>query len=503
LDNSIDGATPGIRNDSEPTLGTQEPLLRMAAEHTDGSHGNTSFSDRSVHETEVRNTENMNSLDSGVNCVTEEAVKSLESERARPDGTEEQEDQLLRERLSLVVNAPLETVHVPPEHSESTIPIAPSSPREDLDQQLSESDPALPTSEVVTPVLERPIGQENETQETTIISGMKSTPPKSNSDGTPTPTEIPTPSRIQEDVKMLTSRLEIGLGTSIEFTAPPEVVTRSLSRQALPSSTPRPDYFSETPDAAPSHDSHGADTNAFRKDVERVSIKEITDEPSLDASSSLDAPTLASLNEINNDPMKPVDEDGNIETNGLLSTPIAAPLRIPDHETGADTTGSEPVIIDTRTGAPLMELPDNDEGQADATTQARIQMDRLTSTRPEPPSSPRSELEFETSEVSTPTTAATPLVLLSAEDTGHSVRSESNRLDFVDDARSERSVGTSIAPIAPNSPRFITPLLTPSLDPDESSLYEVGICFLFGSVTKRCGRVDAHQAFCAHRVNRL
>lgn len=42
--------------------------------------------------------------------------------------------------------------------------------------------------------------------------------------------------------------------------------------------------------------------------------------------------------------------------------------------------------------------------------------------------------------------------------------SGSLRPDFVDDARSENSMGSSVVPIAPNSPRFISPIPTPSLD---------------------------------------
>ncbi|KAG8802949.1 hypothetical protein FRC17_006305 [Serendipita sp. 399] len=148
-------------------------------------------------------------------------------------------------------------------------------------------------------------------------------------------------------------------------------------------------------------------------------------------------------------------------------------------------TGSEPPQIVSSVPKdghliPIVIKETNDDAEG------RPEVQRLLSTTPEAPTSPRDELE-DTSHIATP--IITPVriqesVPYTAPDTTQetvpvdqsvptvAVTAPKDGLDFVDDARSDRSVGTSVAPIAPNSPRFITPLPTPSMDSTEFSLYQ-------------------------------
>ncbi|KAG8849073.1 hypothetical protein FRC20_002392 [Serendipita sp. 405] len=113
--------------------------------------------------------------------------------------------------------------------------------------------------------------------------------------------------------------------------------------------------------------------------------------------------------------------------------------------------------------------------------EGRPEVQRLLSTTPEAPTSPRDELQ-DTSHIATPIAmpvaipeSIPPLISDANVDDVPTVQitAPEKDLDFVEDARSERSVGTSVAPIAPNSPRFITPIPTPSMDSTTFSLYQL------------------------------
>ncbi|CCA71043.1 hypothetical protein PIIN_04978 [Serendipita indica DSM 11827] len=128
---------------------------------------------------------------------------------------------------------------------------------------------------------------------------------------------------------------------------------------------------------------------------------------------------------------------------------------------------------------------------SDSDTQLRPEAQRMLSTTPEAPTSPRSETFDETDEYKQqnipivrpkevepplPDTPGPQIPSVNLEVPLVEVTSSKDeRMGFVDDARSERSVATSVAPIAPNSPRFISPIPTPSLDSTQFMLGESGL----------------------------
>lgn len=111
--------------------------------------------------------------------------------------------------------------------------------------------------------------------------------------------------------------------------------------------------------------------------------------------------------------------------------------------------------------------------------------DRSLSTITIPPSSTRSDLTSNPEEIVSPSRVSPVPGLISRDSGSMKLRlpkagiptvsitpheAGTPDLSFVDDARSVRSVATSVMPIAPASPRFISPLATPSLDQSGSSV---------------------------------
>jgi len=382
------------------------------------------------------------------------------------------------------IDTPVESMQAPLKPSDGMVLNPSSLPHEDIDQLPSKVDTS-PLGSKISPPFLGPDTEDPATLETNINHSRKS--PELGSGGTPTPTKTPTTSQLQEDLEMLNLRLEIGIGDHAELKASPNLIMRSFSNQTIPPSTPRRDNFSEGSEFDSTDDLESPDMtrSADLGHMEGVSL----DAPLVTHSGLIYVPTPGVDTEnhyitsgVNGETTEFIRKDATLE----LDTPIAMPLHIQEHGPNTETMGGEPIIVDVRTGVPLLELPAG-ERNTPAILEARVQMDRQASTQPEPPTTPRFELESEPSEVRTPTITTTRTVLLPADN---------SRLDFVDDARSVHSVATSVAPIAPNSPRFITPLLTPSLDQVDFPSYEVCLAMRFLAVAERAqqtGRSPSHS----------
>lgn len=399
------------------------------------------------------------SLDAVAYSVTEEAVLLLEPENAGARVGQE-EIALLNERLNLGVGSSSGEPVVPSlKHSASTVPIAPTSPRQELEESQVDLGASRSTASNPDAPVDDSDGIIQPESHTLDLSSTLSTPEPTSIQGS---MPIPVPSTAQNEVEMLNSRLERGLNTPVDMSLSPSMMHRSISTQPIPPTTPQPDNVSE-PLSPVEQKSTKFESDADQKEVDDPSRKE---SPEAVAAGY----TTSKSNEMDGSVTPDAHSSAGFQPSDQHATPVAVAIQItgPEPQTSSEEKG--PVIIDLRDGSPVFEL--QTEGERTNALDARFPLDRSTSMVPEPPSSPQSEPESYQSEVHTPTAGLPPPEPLYAK---LPLAPEIRRLDFVDDARSERSVATSVAPIAPNSPRFITPLLTPSsADVDGFSFYDVG-----------------------------
>lgn len=308
----------------------------------------------------------------------------------------------------------------------------------------------------------------------------------------------------EDDQEMLRSRLEIGLGP-VDISVSPEILVRSPSTVALPPTTPHvAEDFTELAEAEPLVNKTVEDidiSTAVYFNNEVTSSNDGIDTPGagqlggreyIDNSDTSLAgiarplkspvvnPILVGETPMENGLTKSFSLDAEWEDN--VKTPLAAPRHILDTE-----SRSEPAETPSNPADPA----NISSGATAANQGATLQITGLSKKDPSglersisvisiPPTSPREKFDPNETIIATPVvmpkgsqeTATNASSLDVAFPTVTIIPSNSPSEDFVEDARSERSVGTSVAPIAPNSPRFITPYLTPSLDSAGLALLE-------------------------------
>jgi len=296
-----------------------------------------------------------------------------------------------------------------------------------------------------------------------------------------------------DEQEMLRSRLEIGLEVPVDISVSPEMLVRSPSAVAWPPSTPHVlEDFTELAEEEPlvnetaedisttvhfTDESTSSNNGTDALDDGRLGERKYVDNsgtspagiaqplkgPAVDPISVGETPT-------ENVPTMSFGPDDEWEDN--VKTPLVGPRHILETE-----LRSEPAENPSKPGYPA----NISSGATVASDQdATLQTTGLSKKVPSglerstiPPT--RLHEEVDANENMIPTPAVVPNEIGEPQGTTTSldvnatpsvaiIPSDSPTDDFVEDARSERSVGTSVAPIAPNSPRFITPHPTASLD---------------------------------------
>ena len=457
---SLDDTTPtGSELESpQPLQDTSEALISITDENNNEAEDTRQVIVTTEDES-VKGSESPNlyaSMGTKRHLVTEKAVHSLDPKEDASVGGEE--TALLKERLGLGSNLPTQGLQAPLEHSASMVPVAPSSPRQELDGHLSQEDLGQESSVEVSNGATLEDNSKKNTKSESQSSGRVSPLSDPHSDNTQGPTPDVAPSTIQDEMQMLNQRLERAVDGSVDLEPSPSMIERSSSTRPIPPETPRLDSFSEDT-SSPSEDSQ---TVNRLNNVSKTEADDGSRKRPIPYSAASHSAFLSSISNERDGTVTP-----NIYAKVQPSDPLATPgpMIIAINEYGAEPQAEvkQPMIIDLRNGAPMLDTPPE-------ALDTRAPLDRSISTMPEAPTSPQSELEVDQSEAQTPTIGPTRADLLSVD---RSLASDNHRLDFVEDARSERSVAASLAPIAPNSPRFITPLLTPASDVDGFSFYEV------------------------------
>ncbi|KIM33389.1 hypothetical protein M408DRAFT_326118 [Serendipita vermifera MAFF 305830] len=390
-------------------------------------------------------TETLDTSNIAVHPITEEAIHSLDAEKESIP-VESEEVVLLNERLKLDSSLPLEVIHAPLEHSTSTIPIPSSSPRQELDEQASNPMVLIEDSNaLVQPLLQPP--------------EVAATSPDSHSDSTQGPPPSTPPAQDEEKISMPQAEGDVN--------APDDTPSSQDALKQSPSDQPilLAKSHTETVSESPSH------IHIYASNIIEAPNKIYGDDARESSGDTLPADQEITLPPSMWRPMggaaTPFAQQSiSMQPNDPFAAPMSAPILIVQYDSEGQDRAKEPMIIDIRDGSPLPEPSIKVDTPSVSTS--RSPLDRTTSTVPEPPTSPQSELE---PEVQTPKLGPTQTHFLSAK-TLPAV--EDHTLDFVEEARSERSVAASVAPIAPSSPRFITPIPTPLSDVDGFAFYEQG-----------------------------
>lgn len=315
----------------------------------------------------------------------------------------------------------------------------------------------------------------------------------------------------ENEEEMLKSRLAIGLDTPVEIEVSPELLVHSPSIVALPPDTPQViEDFAEPEEEEPLV-VNSIEESTGHTDTEDMISNEVSTaaDTGHEASTAPDATIVTNEAEAvepkENPTSAPIPIGELLITDAALKslspgsdweedvkTPLAAPRQIIDIEVQRETPQEESKPIEFKdvshdeTAKPnqarILQIQELVDKPAIGTSSG---LERSASVVPIPPTSPHEEYDMSEA-VETPTDVANKSTV--SEENGDTtitqeivvptvtvIPSEPRSGDFVEDARSERSVGTSVAPIAPNSPRFISPYPTPSLDSTAFSSLEVSI----------------------------
>jgi hypothetical protein len=320
------------------------------------------------------------------------------------------------------------------------------------------------------------------TQPTINLTEFGQPDPISNHENTPNDYN----SGSQEAERLLHTRLEMGFDKPVDVHVQPGSLERTTSTAPIPPSTPQEVTSSDESDvlrvASPDLATSSTNNNEGESSIQGASQKSDTEVhhvsvgsmklPLVDTEHRHLVDGKPAIVRLTTDQLAEFEENSfSGDTGGRLenkeeekSTPVLSSHQISE----------EPQSI------PSAENNHSDEllARPDPSPAISSEVNSSTSVAPIPPSTPQSSLDSVQEGRSTPKkTLENQYSLVDSIPRLEVTASEDNDLSFVDDARSERSVGTSVAPIAPNSPRFISPLPTPSLDSDAFTSYEV--CFLY------------------------
>jgi hypothetical protein len=296
----------------------------------------------------------------------------------------------------------------------------------------------------------------------------------------------------EDEQEMLRSRLEIGLEVPVDISVFPAMLLRSPSAVALPASTPHVlEDFTELAEEEPlvnetvedistavhfTNESTPSNNGTDTPDDSRLGERKYIDNSSTSLAGiaqPLKGPAVDPIpvGEIpmENAPTMSLGPDDKWED--TVKTPLAGPRHILETELRSEPAKnpSKPVYpANTSSGATVAsdqeatlqttglnkKVPSGLERSISVIpTKLHEEVDPNKNIIPTPVVVPN-EIEEPQGTTTSLNDNVTPTVAI--------IPSDSPTEDFVEEARSERSVGTSVAPIAPNSPRFITPY--PSLD---------------------------------------
>ncbi|PVF97268.1 hypothetical protein CPB86DRAFT_458332 [Serendipita vermifera] len=322
-----------------------------------------------------------------------------------------------------------------------------------------------------TPTQHDPMPNVNATQPAPNPGESNQNDPPSNKEDIPSNYEAD----VQEAEQLLQTRLEMGFNKSIDIHVRPESLERTASTAPIPPSTPQ------------------EITSSDESEIQRVSSPDINeDEGSAQDTNNQQSNTELHHVSVGSVKVPVIDTEHQHLVHGKpaivrLTTDQLA--KFDDYTANAESMEHSENKEEDKATPVLPSRQISEEPQAVTATEAEYfdivpataepspaissEVDSTASVVPIPPTTPQSNLDSVQSDHSTPKTTSENQITLQNEVPRLEVTaSDDHDLSFVDDARSERSVGTSVAPIAPNSPRFISPLPTPSLDSDAFTSYE-------------------------------